>query len=141
MTWQDILILIMYEVIILIAKALVVRFIKHVYRLCNFNNFQMPDRYVKQNCCPIKIWGNKYDVFLEISSIMSVSSARIYNRTTMGYPTQFSMSGKLKKKDLKYYTSVLHDETNFDWSGIYLTYQDEPYIFSIYNTGSFAWKI
>ena len=40
----------------------------------------------------------------------------------MGYSTQFSMNGKLKKKDLDYHTSVLHDEINFDWSGIEYEY-------------------
>ena len=52
-TWNEIMILIIYEVIILIAIVLIVRLVKHVYRLCNFNNLQMPDSYVKQNCCPI----------------------------------------------------------------------------------------
>ena len=41
------MILIIYEVIMLIAVVLIVRLIKHVYRLCNFNNLQMPDSYVK----------------------------------------------------------------------------------------------
>ena len=48
----------------------------------------------------------KSDVSLEISSITIFSSVRIYIETTMGYP-QFSMSEKLKKKDLEYHTSIL----------------------------------
>ena len=52
----------------------------------------MPDTYVKQNCCPIRMLGNKSDIYLEISSITNISSIRIYIGTTMGYPTQFSMS-------------------------------------------------
>ena len=47
----------------------------------------------------------------------------------MGYPTQFSMSGKLNKGDIQYHTSVLHDEINFDWSKIEFRYQDEPILF------------
>ena len=100
----------------------------------------MPDRYVKQNCCPIKSLGNKSDVSFEISSITNVSSVRVYIGTTMGYPTQFSMNGKLKKKDLEYHILVLHDEINFDWSGIELWYQDEP-IFSPSTTDSFVGTI
>ena len=118
-----------YEVIILFAIVLVVRLVKHVYRLCNFNNLQMPDSYVKQNCCPITMLGNKSDVFLELISIMNVSSIWIHTGTTMGYPTQFSMTAKLKKKDLEYHTSVLHDEINFDWSGIEFKYQEETTFF------------
>ena len=41
MTWQEIFILTIYKVIILIAKVLVVRLVKHVYRLSYFNNLQM----------------------------------------------------------------------------------------------------
>ena len=100
------MILIIYEAIILIAIVLVVKLIKHVYRLCNFNNLQMPDSYVKQNCCPIRMLGDKSDIYLEISSITDVSSIRIYIGTTMGYPTQFSMSGKLTKGDMEYHTSI-----------------------------------
>ena len=37
-TWHEIMILIIYEVIILIVIVLNVRLIKHVYGLCNFNN-------------------------------------------------------------------------------------------------------
>ena len=48
---------------------------------------------------------------------MTVSSV-IYVETTMGYPTHLSMSGKLKKKDVEYHTSFIHDEVNFEWSGI-----------------------
>ena len=48
-----------WHVIILIAMALVVRLVKPVYGLCNFNNLQMPDKDVKQNCCPNKIFGNE----------------------------------------------------------------------------------
>ena len=80
----------------MIAIVFIVRLVKHVYRLHNFNNLQVPDRYVKQNCCPIMIWGNKCDVILEIRSKTNVSSLRIYTGTTMGYPTQLSMSGNLK---------------------------------------------
>ena len=57
----------------------------------------MPDSYVKQNCCPIKMLGDKSDIYLEIHSMTNVSSVRIYIGTIMGYPTQFSMSGKLLK--------------------------------------------
>ena len=71
------MILIIYEVIILIVAVLIVRLIEHVYRLCNFNNLQMPDSYVKQNCCPIRMLGNKSDIFLETSSITNVSFIRI----------------------------------------------------------------
>ena len=60
--------------------------------------------------------GNKNDIHLEISSITNVSSIRIYIGTTVGYPTQFSMSGKLTKGDMEYHTSIFYDETNFDWS-------------------------
>ena len=87
------MILIIYEVIILIAIVLVVKLVKHVHRLCNFNILQMPDSYVKQNCCPIRMLGNESDIYLELSSITIVSSIRIYNGTKMGYPTQFSMNG------------------------------------------------
>ena len=71
--WHEILILIIYEVIILIAIVLVVRSAKHVYKVCNSNNLQMPDSYVKQNCCPITMVGNESDVFLEIHSIPNVN--------------------------------------------------------------------
>ena len=131
MTWHKILILIIYEVITLIAIILVARFFKHVSRLCNFNNLQMPDSYVMQKCGPIKMLGNKNDVLLELGSITSFISVRIYIGTAMGYPTQFSMSGKLKKKYLEYHTSVLHDEINFDWSGIEFDYQDECIFFHL----------
>ena len=43
--------------------------------------------YVKQNCCPIRMLGNKSDIFLEINSIRNVNSIRIYIGTTMGYTT------------------------------------------------------
>ena len=115
--------------ITLIAIILLVRLVKLVYRLCHFNNLQMPDNYVKQSCCPIKMLGNRSNVFLEKSYITNVSSVRIYIVTTMCYPTQFSMSGKLKKKDLEYHTLVLHDEINFDWSWLEFKYQDEPIFF------------
>ena len=59
--WYGIMILMIYEVIILIAICLVVRLIKHVHRLCNFNNLQMPDSYIKQNCCPVRMLGNRSD--------------------------------------------------------------------------------
>ena len=62
-TWHEIMTLIIYEVIILIAIILVVKLVKHVHRLCNFNKVQMPDRYVKQNCCPIRMLGNKSDIY------------------------------------------------------------------------------
>ena len=88
-TWHEIMILIIHEVIILIAIVLIVRLVEHVYRLCNFNNLQMPDSYVKQNCCPIRMLGDRSDIYLEVSSITNVSSTGIYNGTTMGYPTQF----------------------------------------------------
>ena len=41
--------------------------------------------------------GDKSDIYLEISSITNVSSIGIYTGTTMGYPTQFSVSGNLLK--------------------------------------------
>ena len=128
-TWHEIMILIIYEVIILIAIVLIVRLVKHVYRLCNFTNLQMPDSYVKQNCCPIRMLGDRSDIYLEISSIVNVSSISIYIGTTMGYPTQFSMSGKLTKGDMEYHTSIFYDENNFDWSKIEFKYQDEPIFF------------
>ena len=124
------MIFIIYEVIILIAIVLIVKLFKHVHRLCNyFNILQMPDSYVKQNCCPIRILGNKSDIYLELSSITNVSSIRIYIGTTMGYPTQFSMNGKLTKGDMEYHTSIFYDEINFDWSKIEFKYQDEPISF------------
>ena len=73
--------------------------------------------------------GNKSDIYLEISSITHVISIRIYIGTTMGYPTQFSMSGKLTKGDIEYNTSILYDEIKFDWSKIECKYQDEPTFF------------
>ena len=57
----------------------------------------MPDSYVKQNCCPIRMLGNKSDIYLEMISVTIVSSIRIYIGTTMGCPTQLSMSGKHTK--------------------------------------------
>ena len=68
----EILIIIIYEVIILIAVALVVKLFRIVYRLCNFSNLQMHDKYVEQKCCPNKVLGNENNVFLEISSITNV---------------------------------------------------------------------
>ena len=50
MTWHVILILITYKVIILVAIILVVRLVKHIYRLCNFSKLQMPGIWVKQYC-------------------------------------------------------------------------------------------
>ena len=128
-TWHEILILVIYEVIILIVIVLVVKLVKHIHRLCNFNNLQMPDSYVKQNCCPIRMLGNKSDIYLELSSITNISSIRLYIGTTMGYPTQFSMNGKLTKGDMEYHTSILYDEINFDWSKIEFRYQNEPICF------------
>ena len=55
-TWHEIMILIIYEVIILIAIVLIVRLVKHVIRLYNFNNLQMPDSYVKQNSVQSECW-------------------------------------------------------------------------------------
>ena len=114
-TRHEIIILIINEGIILIVTVLVVKLVKHVHRLCNFNNLQMHDSYVKQNCCPIRMLGNKSDICLEISSITNVSSIRIYIGTTMGNSTQFSMSGKLTKGDMEYHTSIFYDVINFDW--------------------------
>ena len=82
-----------------------------------------------QNCCPIRMLGNKSDIYLEISSITNISSIRIYNGTTMGYPTQFSMKGKFTKGDMEYHTSIFYDEINFDGSKIEFKYQDEPIFF------------
>ena len=89
----------------------------------------MPDSYIKQNCCPINMLGNKSDVFVEIRSITNGSSIRIYIGTTMGYPTQFSMNVKLTKSNIEYHTSILHDDINFDWCKIEFRYQDEPIFF------------
>ena len=86
-TWPEIFIWILYEMIILIVIVLVVRLATHVYRLCNFINSQMTENYVKQNCCPSRMLGNKSGIFLEIISITNVNSVRIYIGTTMGYPT------------------------------------------------------
>ena len=36
LTWHEILILVIYEVIILIVIVLVVKLVKHIHRLCNF---------------------------------------------------------------------------------------------------------
>ena len=94
LTWHDILILVIYEVIILMVIVLVVKLVKHIHKLCNFNNLQMPDSYVKQNSCPIRMLGNRSDIFLELSSITNISSIRLYIGTTMGYPTQFSHDWK-----------------------------------------------
>ena len=49
LTWHEILILVIYEVIILMVIVLATKLVKHIHRLCNFNNLQMPDSYVKQN--------------------------------------------------------------------------------------------
>ena len=71
----------------------------------------------------------KSDIFLEVRSITNVNSIEIYIRTTMGYPTQFSMNVKLIKGDIEYHTSIIHDKINFDWSKIKFKYQDEPIFF------------
>ena len=68
---------------------LIVRLLNHAYSLCNFNNLQMSDKYVKPNCYPNKILVNKGDIFAEISYITNVSSVRIYIGITIGYTTQF----------------------------------------------------
>ena len=62
LTWHEIYIFVVYKVIILIVIVLVVKLVKHIHRLCNFNNLQMPDSYVKQNCFPIRMLGNKSDI-------------------------------------------------------------------------------
>ena len=77
--------LIIYKVIIVYCYTFSLRLVRHLYRLCNFNNLQMPDKYVNQDCCPINTLENKSDVFLEINSIMNVTSIRTYVGTTMGY--------------------------------------------------------
>ena len=59
----------------------------------------------------------------------NVSSIRIHIGTIMGYPTQFSMSGKLTKGDMECHTSIFYDEIKFDWSKIEFKYQDEPIFF------------
>ena len=115
--------------IILFTIVLVVRLLRHVYRLYNFNNLQMPDRYIKQHCCPITMLRNKSDVFLEMHPITIVISVRIHIETIMGYPTQFLMSRKSKKKNIEYHSSVLHEEIYFDWSRIEFLYKDEPIFF------------
>ena len=89
----------------------------------------MPDSHVKQNCCPIRMLRNRSDIYLELSSITNISSVRLYIGTTMGYPNQFSMTGKLTKGDMEYHTSMLYDEINFDWSKIEFRYQNEPIFF------------
>ena len=123
------MILIIYEVIIMVVIVLFVRMVKHVYRLCNFNNSQMLDSNVKQNCCPIRMLGNKSDIFLEISFITNGNSNRRYIGTAVGYPSQFSISGKFTMGGIEYHISILHDEINFDWSKIEFKYQDEPIFF------------
>ena len=77
LTWHEILILVIYEVIILMVIVLVVKLVKLIHRLCNFNNLQMPDSYVKQNCCPIRMLGNRSNIYLELSSITNISSIRL----------------------------------------------------------------
>ena len=109
--------------------VLLVKLFKHIHRLCNFNNLQMPGSYVKQNYCPIRMLGNRSDIYLELSSITNISSIRLYIGTTMGYPTQFSMTGKLTKGDMEYHISMLYDEINFDWSKSEFRYQNEPIFF------------
>ena len=103
--------------------------VKDVYRLCKFNNLQIPDSYVKQNCCLIRMLGSKSDIYLEISFISNVCSIRIYIGTTMGYPTQLSISGRLTKGIIECHTSILYDELNFDWSKKELKFQEEPIFF------------
>ena len=73
--------------------------------------------------------GNKSDIFLEINSITNISSIRIYLGTRMGYPTQFSMSGKLTKADIEYHTSILYEEINLDLSGTEFKHQEETKFF------------
>ena len=129
LTWHEILILVIYKVITLMVMVLVVKLVKHIHRLCNFNNLQMPESYLKQNCCPIRMLGNRSDLYLELSSITNITSIRLYIGTTLGYPTQFPMTGKLTKGDMEYHTSILYDEINFDWSKIEFRYQNEPIFF------------
>ena len=64
---------------------------QHVYRLCNSTNLQMHGKYMKQNCWPHNIMGNKSDVFIEISSVTNSRYVRICIGTIMDYPVQFSM--------------------------------------------------
>ena len=73
--------------------------------------------------------GKKSGIYLELSSITNISSITLYIGTTMGYPTQFSMNGKLTEGDMEYHTSILYDEFNFDWSKIEFRYQNEPIFF------------
>ena len=73
--------------------------------------------------------GNKSDIYLELSSITNISSIRLYIGTTTGYPTQFSMTGKLTKGDMKYHTSILYGEIDFDSSKIEFRYQNKPIFF------------
>ena len=82
-----------------------------------------------KKCCPIRMLGNKSDIYLEISSITNASFVRIYMGTTMVYPTQFFMSGKLTKGDMEYHTSIFYNEINFDVSKIEFRYLDEPIFF------------
>ena len=85
----------------------------------------MPKRCAKQIFCLNKILETKV-MSLEISSITNVSSVRMHIGTTVSYPLQFPVCGKLIKGGLEYHISVLHDEINFDWSGIKFMYQDKP---------------
>ena len=54
MTWHGFLIIIIYEVILLVVIALVGKMFKHVYRLCNFTNLQLTDKYVKKIAAHVK---------------------------------------------------------------------------------------
>ena len=54
--------------IILVVIVLMMRLAKDTYRTYNFKSLQMPDSYVKQNCCPIRMLGNMSDILLEITS-------------------------------------------------------------------------
>ena len=131
LTWHDILILVVYEVVVLVVMVLIVGLVENVHRLCGFNGLQMLDSCVGQDCCPIGMLGGGSDIYLELSSITSISSIGLYIGTAMGYPTQFSMTGGLTRGDVECCTSILYDEINFDWSNVEFGYQSGPIFFPL----------
>ena len=64
MMWHEILILMIYEVIILIAIIPVVKLVKDVYRLCNFNKLKMPPTMVSKIAVQLKCWEIKTNIFI-----------------------------------------------------------------------------
>ena len=55
-TWHEIMILIKYEVIILIAIVLVVKLFKHAHRLCNFTIYKCQTVMSKKFAVQLKCW-------------------------------------------------------------------------------------